>query len=134
MAVSTPITADEAKDWLAAFRTAWVDRDAARAAMLFTPEASYRESRFLPPLMGREAVRRFWQTSVVAGQRDVNVTCELFAVSGAMAVAHIAAHFLWLPASGMTEIDGVAQIALAREADGVMRASAFEAWLERRVH
>lgn len=49
-------------NWLERYRQAWMERDAAAAAALFTEDAIYREHPFEAPLVGREAIRQYWHT------------------------------------------------------------------------
>ena len=59
-------------DWLAGYRTAWVDRDPAAAAALFTEDALYREQPYQEPFRGADAVRAYW-SRVTAAQADIDL-------------------------------------------------------------
>src|SRR5438552_18449545 len=48
-ASAEPLTAAAVEKWLAGYERAWESRDAARAAELFTPNASYHEMPFDAP-------------------------------------------------------------------------------------
>jgi hypothetical protein len=51
--------------WLESFGRVWKERDAAAAAAIFTPDASYRNSPFLgEPYVGTEAIEGFWAAAV----------------------------------------------------------------------
>ena len=128
------VTMAEAGQWLEIYRNAWIGRDIELVLSLFTENATYRESRFLPAFIGREAIRRYWANNVVAGQRDIAFDFDLFAVRGPQAFTHWTAHFTWLPVNGIMELDGAARISFTREADGVVRAHTFEEWIEKRDH
>lgn len=62
----------EYTDWLARYRRAWIERDAAAAGQLFTEDATYREQPFHPPFVGREAIRNYW-ANVTASQTGVEL-------------------------------------------------------------
>jgi ketosteroid isomerase-like protein len=62
----------EYTDWLARYRRAWIERDAAAAGELFTEDATYREQPFQPPFVGREAIRNYW-ANVTASQTGVEL-------------------------------------------------------------
>jgi hypothetical protein len=51
---------------------AWETRDAAAAAALFTPDATYRSDILEEAHQGREGVREYWQ-SVTSTQSEVQV-------------------------------------------------------------
>ena len=132
MSDSFAVSMAEAGQWLEIYRNAWIGRDTELVLSLFTDNATYRESRFLPAFIGRESIRRYWNNNVVAGQRDIAFDFDLFAVRGAQAFTHWTAHFTWLPVNGIMELDGAARITFTREADGVVRAHTFEEWIEKR--
>jgi len=58
--------------WLAAYRRAWIERDAVTAGTLFTDDAVYREHPFQTPYAGRAAIVAYWST-VTAGQTDIEL-------------------------------------------------------------
>jgi hypothetical protein len=108
MSDSFTVSMAEAGQWLEIYRNAWIGRDTELVLSLFTENATYRESRFLPAFIGRESIRRYWANNVVAGQRDIAFDFDLFAVRGPQAFTHWTAHFTWLPVNGIMELDGAA--------------------------
>ena len=70
----TPDVLDRAhvSNWLEGYRRAWIERNAADAAELFTEDAVYREQAFQAPFVGREAIRRYWAT-VTATQSEIEL-------------------------------------------------------------
>lgn len=58
--------------WLAAYRKAWLDRDADAAAALFTEDATYAEQPFEVAFVGRRAIREYW-ARVTATQANIDV-------------------------------------------------------------
>jgi hypothetical protein len=63
------LTPDE---WLAAYREAWIERDPAAAAALFTDDATYQEQPYEEAIAGSAGVRDYWATTT-ATQRDVDL-------------------------------------------------------------
>ncbi len=59
-------------EWVEGYRTAWVERDPAAAAALFSEDATYRANIFEEPYLGREGVENYWRT-VTESQSDVRV-------------------------------------------------------------
>ena len=132
MSESFAVTEAEASVWLERYRNAWIGRDTEAVLRLFTADATYRESRFRPAMIGHDAIRRYWDNQVVAAQRDNAFDFEIFAVRGAQVFTHWTAHFTWLPVTGILELDGVARISFVKSGDGVIRAATFEEWIEKR--
>lgn len=58
--------------WLAGYREAWVRRDPAAAAALFTEDATYQEEPFAEPYVGTDGIAGYWAT-VTATQGDIEV-------------------------------------------------------------
>jgi hypothetical protein len=58
--------------WLDAYRRAWIEKNAAAARELFTPDAVYREQPFEPPFAGADAIAGYW-SRVTATQRDIQL-------------------------------------------------------------
>jgi hypothetical protein len=56
--------------WLAAYRKAWVERDADAAAALFTEDATYAEQPYETAFPGRVGVHDYW-ARVTATQSDI---------------------------------------------------------------
>jgi ketosteroid isomerase-like protein len=68
-------------EWLASYRRAWIERDAAAAGALFTEDAVYREHPFQAPHVGREAIVRYWAT-VTASQSEIELSYGPAIVAG----------------------------------------------------
>ena len=60
------------QQWLDAYRKAWIERDAAAAAALFTEDATYAEQPYQDAFVGRKGVRDYW-ASVTATQSDIEM-------------------------------------------------------------
>ena len=65
-------TAGAHGEWLHRYRRAWIEKNAAAARELFTPDAVYREQPFEPPFAGAEAIEGYW-SRVTATQRDIEL-------------------------------------------------------------
>jgi hypothetical protein len=59
--------------WLAAYRTAWLTRDADAAAALFTADATYTEQPYQDAFVGSAGVRDYW-ARVTATQSNIEMT------------------------------------------------------------
>jgi hypothetical protein len=60
------------EQWLAAYRSAWIQRDADAAAALFATDATYGEQPYQDAFVGREGVRSYW-ARVTATQANVEM-------------------------------------------------------------
>ncbi len=59
-------------EWLAAYRKAWIDRDADAAARLFAEDAIYQEHPYEEAYHGPQAIREYW-ARVTATQEDIEL-------------------------------------------------------------
>lgn len=57
-------------EWLEAYRKAWIDRDPAAAAALFSGDATYAEQPYQAAFQGSAGVQAYW-ARVTATQTDV---------------------------------------------------------------
>jgi ketosteroid isomerase-like protein len=105
-ASAEPLTAAALEKWLAGYEHAWESRDAARAAELFTPNASYHEIPFEAPKAGQAGIREYW-SSVTADQHDIDFKSQIVAVNGQTGVAHWSATFTTASTGARVELDGV---------------------------
>lgn len=56
---------------LRTYGCAWENRDAELVLTLFTDDATYQESPWSEPLLGKEAIRQYWLTAT-SPQRDIH--------------------------------------------------------------
>lgn len=94
------------KTWLADYGRAWEERDASRAAALFTENARYHEMPFDAPKAGRSGIREYWAT-VTADQRNVDFKSEIVAVNDQTGVARWSASLTSAASGARIELDGV---------------------------
>ena len=92
--------------WLDSYKRAWEARDPAAAAALFTPDASYREMPFEPPIEGAAAIAAYWARAV-AGQKDVSFTYEVLACAGDEGLCHWHCAFTADPGGDHVDLDGI---------------------------
>jgi ketosteroid isomerase-like protein len=117
------LTTAALEKWLAGYELAWESRDAARAAELFTPNASYHEMPFEAPKAAQAGIREYW-SSVTADQRDIDFKSQIVAVNGQTGVAHWSATFTAASTGARVELDGV--FVLTFDASG--RCSELREW------
>ncbi|MEJ8571022.1 nuclear transport factor 2 family protein [Microbaculum marinum] len=113
--------------WLAAYGTAWVERDADKAAALFSKDATYHEKAFEPVMTGQDAIRDYWQT-VTADQRDITFRSTLWSVSDTVAIAHWAAELTLASAGKQARLDGVFHLTFATGSDPLVCTALREWW------
>jgi hypothetical protein len=107
------ITREEAVAWLERYEQAWETRDTELIVSLFVPNGLYHETRFRPPFAGHAGIRAYWDTDVVARQRDIAFSFTLWAVDGPLAYAHWHAAFADLKKGLRREVDGVFRLTFA---------------------
>lgn len=115
-------------DWLRRYGAAWQSGDPAAAVALFTADAAYHETPFDAPMVGAEAIRRYWTEGAQDAQRDVRFTATIVAFDGDTGTAHWRASFVRVPGGAFVELDGVLSARFA--ADG--RCREFREWWHRR--
>jgi len=92
--------------WLDALGKAWIDRDPAAASSLCSENVIYYEDPFLPPLNGREAVKKIW-LEVPTTQKDIEFTYKVITTSGNLAIAEWSASFIRILNNSKAELRGV---------------------------
>jgi ketosteroid isomerase-like protein len=122
------ITPDEFAGWLRRYGQAWIAGDPEAAVRLFSDDAAYHETPFEAPMIGREAIRRYWTEGAKEGQRDVAFAAQPVAVGGDTGTARWQASFVRVGNGVSVELDGV--LAARFDADG--RCREFREWWHRR--
>lgn len=126
--MSMALDPEDFRAWLESYRQAWEDREPAKAAAIFTQEATYREMPFDPPVQGRAAIVDYW-AKAVAGQKDIAFTYEILACTGDEGICRWHAAFTGVPGGERIDFDGIFRCRFA-EAGLVDR---FEEWWHIRV-
>ena len=66
----------EFENWLGEYGAAWQPGNAQAAIELFTDDAKYYESPFDDPMIGKDAIRRYWSEGAGESQKDVRFSHE----------------------------------------------------------
>lgn len=122
------LTVEEFNDWLEAYGRAWRDGDPEAAAALFTPDARYEETPFDRPMVGREAIYRYWDEGAGKAQKDVTFSFDILSVQDNVGLAHWRAHFIRVPSEASVDLDGLLAARFAAEGT----CSEFREWWHRR--
>jgi len=125
------IAEEEARRWLAGFRSGWIERDPQRILALFTPNVDYRERRFGRPLRNHDSLEDYWRARLGSFRSEVDFDFQLWAVKGNEAYAGWQARFVWLPVNGFMQLDGVFRLAFVRAGFGLL-CSRFDEWVDHR--
>lgn len=75
--------------WIAAYETAWRTEGTASLGQLFTDDATYQAAPFDEPLVGREAIARFWEAEREGPDEVFTLRSEIVAAQGDTAVARL---------------------------------------------
>jgi len=114
--------------WLAAYGLAWEEGDHQKAADLYAEGASYQETPFDKPMVGKEAVRDYWQSGAGTNQRYISFSYRILSVQGNKGIAHWQASFLRVNSGSWVELDGI----LVAEFDEAGLCTDFKEWWHRR--
>ncbi|MBD8079435.1 AtzH-like domain-containing protein [Cellulosimicrobium arenosum] len=82
---------DGAMRWVEEYERTWRTQDVAAVARLFTDDARYLRSPFAEPLVGLDAIGRFW---LVDDGASFAMRAEVVAVDGADAVVRVEVEYL----------------------------------------
>jgi len=87
------LTKQVVREVLETYIQAWEQQDPGLIVTIFTESATYHERVLEEPIPGREAIRRYWESKVVASQ--ANIKCELlnFYLDGSTVIAEWEAEF-----------------------------------------
>lgn len=114
--------------WLVKYGAAWQTGDADAVITLFTDDARYYENPFADPMVGRNAIRRYWSEGAGESQKDVRFTHRAIAVTGGKGLAQWQASFVRVPSGSQVELDGF----LTADFDTSGKCSVFREWWHRR--
>lgn len=87
--------------WVGKYERAWRAGDAASVRTLFTEDARYRRSPYTPPLVGHEALARFWAED--QGQ-SFAMRAQPVAVDGRVAVVRVTVNYIGPPAQEYADL------------------------------
>jgi ketosteroid isomerase-like protein len=74
------LSLDKFEEWLDTYGEAWQEGDAQAAIDLFSDSAEYYETPFDEPMVGKEAIHKYWSEGAGESQRDVRFVYEVIAV------------------------------------------------------
>jgi ketosteroid isomerase-like protein len=123
---------DEAADWLARYGRAWETGDVEGVGLLFTADASYRETPFAAPMLGLEAIRRYWREGAAEGQTEVRFAATVWAVKGMACFSHWQATLRRTATGEPVALDGAFRLVFERDPQGQLRCASLEEWWHRR--
>lgn len=72
--------------WLASYEAAWRAPGTEGLAGVFTDDASYRQSPYMEPVIGLDAIRRLWEQEREGPDEVFTLATQIVAVDGAMVV------------------------------------------------
>lgn len=122
------ISFDDFEKWLEAYGAAWQGGDAGAVIGLFADDARYHENPFADPMVGREAIGRYWNAGAGDSQKDVQFTHRAVATTEGRGLAHWRASFVRVPSGNRVELDGF----LMAEFDADGKCVIFREWWHRR--
>lgn len=82
----TQLTIERFRTWMDAYGRASAEDDPAASVALFAVDAAYHESPFAEPIVGRDAIRRYWEDGA-RRLRDKRSTFEVLAVREDLGIA-----------------------------------------------
>jgi hypothetical protein len=100
------VGAATARKFLARYQEAWETRNADLAASLFTRDAHYWENPFGAPIVGREAIRVYWEAATHA-QEDIHFAVKNFLHHRYTLVAEWTCKYKYRPSGERRELAGI---------------------------
>jgi len=107
-------TVDEFSHWLEGYRQAFIAFDAEAAGELFSEDATYQDSPYADPVVGRVAIAAYWRM-VAELMTDVEIECEVVAVSGDVGVAHLRDALTRVSSGTRARYDGIFVVRFDRD-------------------
>lgn len=92
--------------WLDNLGKAWILKDPDAASNLCSDDVVYFEDPFLPPLKGKNAVKKVW-LDVPTSQKDIKFKYKILTVTPDLGVARWAASFTRVPVNTKAELEGI---------------------------
>ena len=122
------MTLEDFQRWLERYGRAWIEGDPDAVVELFSADAAYHETPFDDPMLGIEAIHRYWTAGAKEGQEEVTFAATPISMNQATGFARWRATFRRVPSGSFVELDGV----LSARFDAAMRCVEFREWWHRR--
>jgi hypothetical protein len=124
----TSIAFEEFQAWLAAYGRASIENDPRASADLFSQEAKYYESPFAVPMVGREAIRQYWEQGA-RSLTDKTAEFQILAIDGNRGLARWQATFVPIATGDRVALDCLFLV----EFDDQGKCRVFREWWHRQV-
>jgi ketosteroid isomerase-like protein len=121
------LTKSQVEAWLAAYGTAWVEKDSAKVLALFTPDGHYHDNAFEPVMVGHDAIRTYWET-VTADQKDIKFESTVWSLSDTTAMVHWKAEFTSQSQNKLARLDGIFRLTFQPPTSGQLQCSELLEW------
>ena len=115
-------------DWLDAYKQAWENQDSELIVTLFSEDAQYIENPFHEPMVGRQAIRQYWQNGAVASQKEISFASQLWSLEGNVAIAHWSARLTRTRTETRAHLDGVFRLTFRTVAKGPPVCEKLQEW------
>jgi ketosteroid isomerase-like protein len=122
------LTIGSVKTWLDGYKHAWEEQDSDALVALFSEDAHYIETPFQAPMIGRPAIRAYWEREVVADLKDIAFESRFWHLDSQVAMAHWQARFNWLRTRRPARLDGVFRLTFNGSANGIPLCRKLEEW------
>jgi uncharacterized protein (TIGR02246 family) len=118
-----PLTFEAFDHWMHTYGRASKDNDAKASADLFAPDARYYESPFDEPMIGRQAIREYWEKGAQS-LKDKESTYEIIAVKDNLGIARWQSQFTVIKTGKRLGLDCLFLV----EFDEDVKCSLFREW------
>ncbi|MDG1458407.1 MAG: nuclear transport factor 2 family protein [Pseudoprimorskyibacter sp.] len=122
---------EDVQNWLDAYGVAWVKGEPEEIVPLFAQTVSYREKPFDDAMVGREAIKQYWQEGAADAQENLEFSSQVWAVDEQTAVAGWQAKFTRKSSGVRVELDGTFRLKFST-ASGQLLCESLEEWWHRR--
>ena len=97
----------EFQQWLTRYGEAWIQGDPLAAISLFSENAAYYEEPFQSPMVGREAIKKYWTEGAQEGQQEITFDFQMITLKNNSGYAHWQATFRRVPIQTSVALDGI---------------------------
>jgi len=118
-----PVTLEIFNSWMETYGKASQENDPQASAELFTVNARYYETPFDEPMIGRKAIRKYWETGAKT-LKDKESTYEILSVKDNLGIARWRSKFTVIKSGKRLALDCVFLV----EFDDNSKCSLFREW------